>query len=409
MYEQLKQVIHQIQLIDDHGHPGFAQYFESLPKEQRIPFAVDLFKTPEESSAGFPYLRELHYEAYEKIYGFSRQDLQNPAKEAEIREIYEKKRQNLNQWFTELLDLSGVELLLANIAWPKGLENHPRLRFVPSVDCLVFPFDNSLWKKRTLSRYFIGYFEYALQEIKKKHGYVEQGFDGYINFVDQVLQSYYEQKNVAAFKFVIAYARNTLFEKINPTEAPVLYKKAHGGDPEAYRKLQDFLVWYILRKIVAYDMAVQFHFAITDNYVNYFDPLNLSNLLEDEELKDAKIVILHGAYPRYNNAEILALGGLTPNRVCIDISGRIMFANHPRVIAKMLRNWLEKPLLWDKLLYGSDVLWGERYVYTCAKTGRQAVYDALAGMIDEGILDETTAIAIAKKILRENALSLYRL
>jgi predicted TIM-barrel fold metal-dependent hydrolase len=106
---------------------------------------------------------------------------------------------------------------------------------------------------------------------------------------------------------------------------------------------------------------------------------------------------------------VLALGGLaTPNNVYIDLSGRIMFANHPKIIAETLRTWLEKPALWNKLLYGSDIIWGERYLHTCARTGRDAIYLALASMIDDKIIDEPLAVTLARKILRENALGLYR-
>jgi len=408
LYKRLKEVIETIRIIDDHGHPGFTKFFESVPENHRIPFAVDPFKTPEETACGFPYLTELHYEAYEKFYGFSKDDIKNLDKREEIKKEYEEKRRDISSWIDQLLDDSGVDILMANIAIPKSLQGNPRIRFVPSVDCLVFPFDNAEEKKRLISRYFIGFFEYDLKELKNQYKYFEMGIEGYLQFIDQVLAGYRAQ-NVAAFKFVIAYARNTYFEKIDPQQVPSLYQAAHAGDHDAYRKLQDFLVWYILRNITANNNAIQFHFALTDNYVNYFDPLNLANLLEDEQLKDAKIVLLHGGYPRYQNAEVLALGGLTPNNVCIDISGRIMFANHPRIIAKMVREWLEKPVLWNKIIYGSDVLWGERYIYTCARTGRDAIYFALEGMIDEKIIDEDTAIMIAKNIFRENALRIYHL
>ena len=409
MYDRLKHEIETIKIIDDHGHPGFAEYFEGLPAEQRIAFAVDPFKTPEEVSAGFPYLRDLHYEAYEKFYGFSKRDIQDETKRKALAEAYNLKRKDGGVLIDRIMEEAGVELLLANIAMPKSLENKPGIRFVPSLDPLVFPFDNSHLKQRVLSKSFIGYFEYVLPELKKKYS-CEAGVDffGYLRFIDRVMQGYSREK-AAAFKFVIAYARTTYFEKIDVQLGPELFIEAENGNQEAYRKLQDLLVWYMLRQIVRMDMAVQFHFAITDNYVNYFDPLNLANILEDEELKNLKLVILHGGYPRYVQAEVLALGGLTPNNVCIDISGRIMFANHPKIIAKMLRSWLEKPVLWDKLLYGSDVLWGERYIYTCARTGRDSVYFALAGMIDDDIIDEDTAITIARKILRENALRLYKL
>ncbi|WP_371365480.1 hypothetical protein SRRS_02390 [Sporomusa rhizae] len=408
MYDRLKHTIDTLRIIDDHGHPGFAMYFSGLPEERRIPFATDTFKTPEESCGGFPFLRDLHYEAYAQFYGFTASELQDPEKREQLVATYEEKRLAIADWIDKLMDQAGVELLMANIALPKELANKPNIRFVPAVDPLVFPFDNTYMKKRPLSKYFIGYFEYELEQLKTKYQYQEEDFAGYLRFVDKVLGGYV-QDNSPAFKFVMAYARTTYFENVAIDEGPALYLAARNGGEEAYTKLQDMLVWYIMRKIVRYDMAVQFHFAITDNYVNYFDPLNLANMLADEELKNAKIVILHGGYPRYGSAEVLALGGLTPNNVCIDISGRIMFANHPKIIAKMLRDWLEKPVLWDKIIYGSDVLWGERYIYTCAKTGRAAVYMALSGMIDDDIIDEDTAIAIARKILRENALRIYKI
>ena len=70
MYEKLRNAIDEIKIIDNHGHPGFAEYFEKLPEELRGPLSVDVFRTPEEVSL-FPYLTELHYEAYEKLYGFN--------------------------------------------------------------------------------------------------------------------------------------------------------------------------------------------------------------------------------------------------------------------------------------------------------------------------------------------------
>ena len=218
------------------------------------------------------------------------------------------------------------------------------------------------------------------------------------------------KEGVVGFKFSIAYIRTTFFEKISEKEASKLYVRAKEGDKEAYHRIQDFFVWHIMRKIVSLDMPVQFHLAVSDAHVSDFDPLNLTNFLEDEELGKAKIVVLHGGYPRYERAEALAMAGtFPPNNVHIDISGRIMLFNHPKIISKMLRNWLEKTIMWNKILYGSDVLLGERFIYTCARTGRDAVYTVISGMIDDEIIDEETAIIIAKKILRENALKLYKL
>lgn len=407
-YSKLRDTIDDISIIDDHGHPGFAEFFETVPENKSIAFAVDKYKSPKDSSAGFPYLEDLHYEAYEKLYGLSKKELDNPGNLEEITNIYEIKRKEIRSFIDDIMDKSGVETLIANYAIPDSLKNKSNIKFIPVIDSVIFPFDNTYLKERFLANSFVGSYEFILSELKKKYSYVEEGFDKYLEFVDRVLEGYIDEKCVG-FKLSTSYARNTVFNKVTIDEARASYESAMKGNLESYTKLQDFLVWYCLDKAVDYDMPVQFHFAVTDNYVKYFDPLNLSNIFEDEKLKALKLVILHGGYPRYKNSETLALGGLTPNNVYIDISGRIMFANHPKIIAKMLQTWLEKPALWNKIIYGSDVLWGERYIYTCSKTARDAVYLALENMIDENIINEEIAIGISKKILRENAIELYKL
>lgn len=409
-YEKLREMIDSIQIVDDHGHPGFASYFEKVPKEARIAFAVDPFRTPPETSQGFPYLENLHYEAYEKIYGFSRQDLLDGSKRQALAEIYEQRRkEHLAEQVIRSMDLGGVETLLVNYVMPEELKGNPRLKFIPTLDPLVFPFDNAHWIARgPLAASFFGAGEYLLKQMKAKYGFAGTTFDDYLEFADRVIADYVTE-GVAGFKLVTSYHRTMYVEKVELSEGPVLYAASARGDLKAYARLQDLLICHVLAKAVEYDLPVQFHTAITDNFVDYYDPENLAEVIKDPLLFKAKIVLLHGGYPRYGAAEVLALGGLQPNNVYIDISGRMMFANHPRILARTLRTWLEKPILWDKILYGSDTLWGERYLYTCARQGRDAVYWALEGMIDEGILAEETAMTIARKILRENSIRLYKL
>lgn len=408
MYTKLRTEIDSIKIIDDHGHPGFATFFESIPEENRVGFAVDVYKSPEESNSSFPHLIDLHYEAYERLYGFSRKDINDPKKRDEIIKEYDNKRKDLASFIDIVMEEAGVETLIANYVIPDCLKGKENIKFIPVVDQLILPFDNTYLKNRPLGKTFLGSYEYLLSFLKDKYNYKEEGFHNYLSFIEEVLKGYLED-GCCGFKICIAYARSTYFEKVEIEEGEELYNKAIEGDIKAYERLQDLLAWFIMRKAVEYDVPVQFHFAITDNYIRYFNPMNIANMVEDEELKNAKIVILHGGYPNYVDAENLALGGLSPNNVYIDLSGRIMFANHPKIIGKTLRNWLEKPVLWDKLIYGSDTLWGERYIYIAAKNGRDGVYYALESMIEDDIIDEDTAISIARKILRENAIKLYKL
>ncbi len=212
------------------------------------------------------------------------------------------------------------------------------------------------------------------------------------------------------FNFFFSFVRSAYCENIPQNEGLKIFEDAKKGDKNAYRKLQDFLVWHIMRKSIEYHLPVQWHLALSDNHIGCFDPLNVSEMIYDPVVSEAKFVILHGGYPRFDSAELLALArGLMPNNVYIDISGNMMFGNHPRILAGILRKWLEKPSLWNKIMYGSGAYHGERYIYVCSKVGRDAVYLALKSMIDDNVIDEDTAIIIARNILRENAQKLYNL
>jgi predicted TIM-barrel fold metal-dependent hydrolase len=412
MYSRLRKEIDNIQIIDNHGHPGLAEYVKEIPLSEDAPklvFAEDIYRTPQESARGFKYSEELHYEAYDKIYGFTKEEIDNPEKRTKLAEIYEAKRKKMSKEINQILDLSGVETLIANHGLPESYKKNPRIKHTPPLDPLIFPFNNNHYNKNQSGKAQLHVFEYILSQWKKKHNYIEQGLQNYLKFIDQVIETHITE-GVVGFKFLIAYIRTTYFETVEEKDAPELYSKAMRGDLDAYHQIQDYFVWHIMRKIFSYDMPIQFHLAVLDSFVEDFDPLNLAVFLQDKELASAKIVVLHGGYPRFENAEALALAGVfPPNNVHIDVSGRITLFNHPRILARTLRNWLEKPRLWNKIVYGSDVFWGERHIYTCARLIRDAVYLALSGMIDEEIIDEDTAKMISANILRENAKRLYKL
>ncbi|MDL2219719.1 amidohydrolase family protein, partial [Ruminococcaceae bacterium OttesenSCG-928-O06] len=174
---------------------------------------------------------------------------------------------------------------------------------------------------------------------------------------------------------------------------------------------QNHMAWYIMRHAAENDIPVQFHTALIDPCIDYTDPYSLVNFLQDDVGYNTKIVLLHAGYPLFTHAKAMAMAAkpLSQNNVYIDISGRVMFANDPNVIARMLRDFLDVPALWGKLLYGSDTLLGERFLFTAAHTARDAVYKATSAMLQEGMVTGELAIKIARDILRNNAIRLYKL
>jgi predicted TIM-barrel fold metal-dependent hydrolase len=410
MTDSLRELIDGIQLIDQHAHPGFAGYFEDFPPERRVLIAFDPYVSPEESSSGFPYLREVHYEAYLKIYGFSREVINNPLHKDDLVSEYDRQRNNLKHLIDKTMDAAGVEFLISNSFQHNDLKNKSRIKFIPSIDPFLFPFDNTYLTERSpLTCSCIAALEHVLNIIKVKNNFSSQSFEEYLAFVDRVIANFVKDGAVG-FNFHTGYIRTMYFEKVEEIEGSLLFERAKRGVSAAYKRLQDLLVWHIMRKSVEYDLPVQWHCSLFDSHIDYTDCLNLAEMLLDPIVGKAKIVLVNGNYPRFDHAETLALSGtFITNNVYIDISGHMMLKNHPKILAGTLRKWLEKPLLWDKIMYGSNAYGGERYIYVGSKVGRDAVYFALKGMIDDTIIDEKTAMSIASKILRENALKVYKL
>jgi len=103
-----------------------------------------------------------------------------------------------------------------------------------------------------------------------------------------------------------------------------------------------------------------------------------------------------------------------PN-VYTDFSG-IAFLNYPRDVSSVLRSWLEVSP--DKVLFGTDgfeldphmpfLSWEE---FTCigTRSARRALALALTEMMRDGEISHEEAVGVARKVLRENAVKLYKL
>jgi chemotaxis response regulator CheB len=85
----------------------------------------------------------------------------------------------------------------------------------------------------------------------------------------------------------------------------------------------------------------------------------------------------------------------------------------PAELARVLRQWLgEWP---DKVLFGSDAFDGgaeqgwEQVAWVASTTARRALAIALTGMMRDGEISRARAEALARMVLRENAMTAYTL
>jgi predicted TIM-barrel fold metal-dependent hydrolase len=146
----------------------------------------------------------------------------------------------------------------------------------------------------------------------------------------------------------------------------------------------------------------------------YFDllgsnPALLGSVLDDASLRKTTFVLVHGGAGPYMNLTSFLLG---KTNVYADFSEADALLS-TRTLSTAIRNWLE----WypEKVLFGTDLAPGtaeigwEESGYANAATGREALALALTGMMNDGEITRERAVDLARMVMRENAMKLYRL
>ncbi len=312
-------------------------------------------------------------------------------------------------------DQAGIGTTLANrVSMGEGLAA-PRFRWVPYVDALLFPLDNSGLAAKTPDR---GSF-FPLEDKLRARYLHDRGqatlpatLDGYLHQVVTPTLERQRAGGAVAEKFEMAYLRSFAVGDPSQADASAVYSRyVHGGVPEAaaYKLLQDFLFRYIAVECGRLGMPVHLHTMSGGG--GYFDiaggnPMLLEPLFNDPRLRKTRFVMLHGGWPFTHEATAL----LQKPNVYLDMSQESL-TFQPSNQATWLRERLET--FPDKVLFGtdgypySDAMGWEESVWMAAHNGRTALGLALTGMLRDGEIDQARAARIARMVLRENAEGLY--
>ncbi len=133
------------------------------------------------------------------------------------------------------------------------------------------------------------------------------------------------------------------------------------------------------------------------------NPLHLLEVVADNELREARIVLLHSGYPYVREAGYLAN---SYQNVYVDLSEMIPFAS---IGAKTCILQLLEMAPVTKLMYGSDGFGVPEIFWIGGLIGKEALAAALQELIERRAIDEDYAHSAARQILQGNALRLYRL
>lgn len=408
--------IFKIKAIDNHAHP--LKYvsegekpddeYDALPLE-----AIEAFPLPLRLSLTNPeFIRAWH-----DLFGYNHNDMS----EAHVAELLKTKQRvmrergdNFPAW---VLDQLNIEAMFANrVAMGRGL-TAPRFRWVAFDDALIFPLNNDAAKR--FNRDYAAFYPGEERLLKRylsdlKLSALPASLNEYLKRVVTATLVRQKQNGAVAIKFEAAYLRKLDFDNPDEAKARATYARfVKGVEPTAsdYKALQDFLFYYVAREAGRLGIAIHIH-CISGAGGFYrqsgSNPLLLETAFNDPTLRKTNFVVVHGGYPFTKEMGQL----LSKPNVYADFSAQTFFA-YPRELSDILRNWLESYP--DKVLFGTDAFsfgpavdWGE-VAWLSNTTARQALAIALTGMMNDGEITRERAVELARMVLRENAVRLYRL
>jgi hypothetical protein len=411
---QILAAISRIKAIDNHSHPpklvGAGEKdddYDALPCDPLEPSDPTTVTRPENPQ----YLA-----AWKALYGYRYND-RIPEHIRELLQAKQKIRQQQGDNFPNwVLDQLGIETEFANrIVMGRGLQP-PRFRWVPFVDALMVPLNNSTLANETPDRKFF----FSREEMLLKR-YLK---DLNLNDLPATLPEYaskvvtptlesQKRAGAVAIKFEAAYLRSLDFGSIYEPNAEQIYSLyIKGGVPPTsdYLRLQNYLVRYIAREAGRLSLPVHFHTG--GGCGSYFmlngsNPALLDSLLNDASLRKTNFVLLHGGAGPFTRYTPYLL--MKPN-VYADFSEQTWLVSTRR-LSEVIRDWLE----WypEKVLFGTDLYpntpeidW-EEIGWQTNHSAREALAIALTGMMQDGEITRDRALQLARMVLHDNAAKLY--
>jgi predicted TIM-barrel fold metal-dependent hydrolase len=335
-----------------------------------------------------------------------------------LRAAVEATRRSQGERFPDwTLDAAGIEIMLSNrIAMGVGL-SAPRFRWVPFVDPLLFPLDTRREAARTPDTRSLYPKEAALLRRYLREAGVATlpaTLDAYTRTVVRPTLERWRSGGAVGIKFEAAYLRALDFDDADPTTARSVYARyVAGGAPTRgeYKTVQDYLARAIAKEAGRLRLTIQIH--TLETFGGFYAaagsaPHLLEPLFNDSTLRATRFVIVHGGWPLIGETQ----AQLAKPNVYADISMMDVILS-PAQLASALRRWLgEWP---DKVLFGSDAFDGgpeqgwEQGAWVATTTARRGLAMALTGMMRDGEITRARAEALARMVMRENALQAYDL
>jgi uncharacterized protein len=407
----LLQIINELQAIDNHCHDQPIPAEPSIKYDPKNPLGKTEYPMVYPLRVDYPGL----IQAWDTLYGYTYTDFENQHIIDLIKRKEQIRRERMDHYPEWVLDKLHIQTAcVCNNHLGKGQENPSRFRWVNFADPLLFPLETKTHLPFETLTWDGWGGEEILHAVRLKK--IPATLNSYCLDVINPLFKQWKEQGVLAIKLAVAYIRSLEFEKVDLTVAQEIYERyiVTGNPPDAaYKKLQDYLMWYIAWEAGELGIPLQFHTGNGDGpFFNNgnANPALLENLIDDPAMRKTTFVLLHGGWP----FEKLTAAMLDKPNVYCDFSA-VTFYLTAHQVSEMLRTFLEfQP---EKILFGTDAEpngatplfdW-EETGWLSNHTARHALAEALTAMILDKEITREKAVEIAHWVLHDNAAKLYHL
>jgi predicted TIM-barrel fold metal-dependent hydrolase len=216
----------------------------------------------------------------------------------------------------------------------------------------------------------------------------------------------YKNRDSVGIKLAHAYGRTLASENVPEDVAANVFAKALGGGSLSsgeVKQLQDHIIFFLAGLAGEMDLVFQIHTGVQGNWgvIPNSDPLLLIPLIHAN--RSTRFDLFHAGYPY--SREIGMLGKHAPN---VWLNMCWMYVITMEGSRQSLSEWIDL-VPGDRILgFGSDVGWPE-FIYGHLVMARSCIADVLAQKVERDLLSREVALDLVKKMLRDNAISLYGL
>lgn len=252
---------------------------------------------------------------------------------------------------------------------------------------------------------FVGLNGDGISELEAEYEQEIKSLDDVLATLDMAFERIIADSCVG-IKSGLAYSRILRYEDTSREEAVRAFEKLLVGEEsfEQLRPYQDFMMHQIVRRAGERGLPVQIHTGLQEgrgNIITNSNPTHLVNLFM--KYPETKFDVFHGSFPYMGELTTLAKNF---QNVYINMCWLPIIS--PTASKLWLHQWLETIPVNKIMGFGGDYLFLEG-TYGHSVIARQVVTETLAEKVEAGYLTLEEARYVARRILRDNAIELFRL